>query len=134
MSIVCFIRKPLWCWVSILLAGGCTSAVTLAAGQDPLEPMPAFQDKSTLETFNLKSLDSSELADAVIGGALDAPAAGEETEAPGDLRTRNNLSSDQLLKDEFAIAPSPQTALPEPRLPQVTPIRSVYDVLDITPR
>ncbi|OZG75120.1 hypothetical protein BTA51_01655 [Hahella sp. CCB-MM4] len=134
MSVACLISKQLWCRLSSFMAGGLFSAIALAAGQDPIDPIPAFQEKTTLESFNLKSLDSDELADAVIGGALDVPAAGEETEAPGELRKRNNGASDQLLKDEFAIAPTPQTALPEPRLPQVTPIRSVYDVLDVTPR
>ncbi len=106
-----------------------------AAGQDPLAPLPTFQDKSTLESFSLPSLDSDALADAVIGGALDAPAAGEETDAPLHLRERNNKSSDRLIKDEFTQAPTPQLNLPEPRLPQVVPTNSVvYDTLNITPR
>ncbi|WP_020405242.1 hypothetical protein [Hahella ganghwensis] len=134
MSVTSFFRVSDWLRPAALVAGICISTTSVAAGKDSEEPFPSFQEKSTIETLGLTSLDSDGLADAVIGGALDAPAAGEEMEASGELRQRNNLSSEELLKDEFTIAPVPQASLPEIRLPQVTPTRSIYDVLDVTPR
>lgn len=50
-----------------------------AAGRDKIATMEP-REKSTLETFPLRSLDQDDLAEAAIGGALDAPASGGETE------------------------------------------------------
>ena len=122
-----------WSLISCLGLGSAT--VVNAAGQDPLEPLPSFRDKSTLESFSLPSLDTEGLADAVIGGALDATAAGEETDAPVVLRERNNKSNDELLKEGFAKLPTPALDIPTPDLPRVVPPNStVFDTLNITPR
>ncbi|MBU6954125.1 hypothetical protein [Hahella sp. HN01] len=92
-----------------------------------------YKEKSTLETFPLQSLDSTALSAAVIGGSLDAPAAGEETDAPFELKERTAQAEKRETQDEFRALSIPADA-PQPRFTPVTPTTHIYDYLITTER
>ncbi|ABC27490.1 hypothetical protein HCH_00587 [Hahella chejuensis KCTC 2396] len=92
-----------------------------------------YKEKSTLENFPLQSLDPSALSAAVIGGSLDAPTAGEETEAPFELKESSAQAEKRETQDEFRALSVP-TDTPQPRFTPVTPTTHNYDYLITTER
>ena len=66
----------------VLFSLGVAAAMPLLADGRAKVPVLLHKEKSTLENFPLQSLEQEDLASAVIGGTLDAPAAGNEEESP----------------------------------------------------
>lgn len=57
------------------------SGVCLADEKQLIEPLE-YKEKSTLETFHLKEIDSEELSEAVIAGGLEPTSAGGQRNQP----------------------------------------------------
>ncbi|MBK8971773.1 MAG: hypothetical protein IPM37_10535 [Hahellaceae bacterium] len=83
------------------IVGALTVGVLMCVGSVQAETAPLRAEKSTLETIQLKSLESIDLEEAGIPGSLSTTAAGESVEVPEALKSakKNELEPRDTLED-----------------------------------
>lgn len=74
-------------WPAWVLASCMASGYVCAETESELSALDNSQ-RSTLNNFPLQELEGDDLADAVVAGTLDAPAAGESIEVPDVLKNQ----------------------------------------------
>lgn len=110
-----------------------------AAGRDKIQWRAesldgGYQEKSTLETFKLRSLDSDALSGAAVDGALDVSLEDDLDKAPVVLSAHSNRSDERLLREESLEAPRPVTPIAAPRLPGLNNLQVIDHTVSHTAR
>lgn len=81
MNIKALINNKLCTAVLMVAAGSVISGFSHAEEAQTIDQLE-HKEKSTLETFHLKQIDSEELSEAVIAGGLEPTSAGGQTNQP----------------------------------------------------